>query len=47
MQCVKCGGTMIGDGYESVMRCEFAEEESYEYCEPDSDPIYCDFKEEE
>lgn len=44
MQCIKCGGEMIGDGYASVMRCEFAEEESYEHHEPDASPAYCDFE---
>ena len=46
-QCDKCGGTMIGDGYTSVMHCEFAEEETYEFHEPDANPVECDFKEDD
>lgn len=39
MTCLKCGGSMIGDGYTSVMRCEYAEE--YEFHAPDANPVYC------
>ena len=38
---------MIGDGYQTVMHCEFAKEEDIEGIEPDAEPIYCDFKEDE
>lgn len=44
-QCIKCGGEMIGDGYTAVAHCENAEEEDYEYHEPDAGPIYCHFEE--
>lgn len=44
MACPKCGGTIIGDGYTSVIACEFAE--IPEGIEPDAGPIYCDYEEE-
>ncbi len=40
--CPNCGGELIGDGYNSVVHCENAEEDAYWYVEPDADPIYCD-----
>ena len=43
MTCKKCGGTMIGDGYTSVLHCEFTEEDTYDSLEPDACPVYCDF----
>lgn len=43
MTCEKCGGTMVGDGYTSVLHCEFAEEATYDSLEPDASPVYCDF----
>lgn len=42
--CIKCGGDMIGDGYTSVMHCEYADESTYESHEPDASPVYCDFE---
>lgn len=47
MSCVKCGGTLVGDGYTLVYRCEFVEDIFEEAYEPDAGPIYCDFKETE
>lgn len=44
-KCIKCGGEMIGDGYTMVLHCEFAEPESYEYHECDSNPVFCEFEE--
>lgn len=44
MQCPLCGGEMVGDGYTSVLHCEFAESDLT--VAPDSTPIYCDFDEE-
>lgn len=44
-QCIKCGGAMSGDGYSSVLHCEFADESTYEYHEADAPPVYCNFKE--
>lgn len=44
MTCAKCGGDMIGDGYTSVLHCEYVDET--ECYEPDAEPIYCNFKEE-
>ena len=41
--CPNCGGDLIGDGYTSVVHCEYANEESYENCEPDAGPIYCTY----
>lgn len=45
--CEKCGEALIGDGYKTVMRCEFAEPEDYEFHEPDAAPVYCRFEETE
>ena len=45
-QCPKCGGSMIGDGYTTVLHCENADKSKYEFCEPDAGPIYCDFVDE-
>lgn len=47
MNCTKCGGDIIGDGYTSPMHCEFADEEEYEFDEPDCNVIECDFEEED
>lgn len=45
MRCKKCNGDMIGDGYTTVVRCEYVE---YPLdVEPDGNPIYCDYKDEE
>ena len=45
--CKNCGGDMIGDGYTSVIHCEYADHELIDLCEPDCSPIFCDFKEDE
>lgn len=47
MCCPKCGGVVVGDGYASVMHCEFADPDDYWYCEPDANPVWCDFEEED
>lgn len=47
MPCIKCGGTMVGDGYTSVMHCEYADESAYEFHEPDASPVYCDYTDED
>lgn len=47
MACKKCGGNMEGDGYSTVIHCEYAEESTYEYHAPDEGPVYCNFKEDE
>jgi hypothetical protein len=44
-QCMNCGGMMEGDGYTSVLHCEYVEEFEYEYLEPDAPPVYCDYPE--
>jgi len=41
--CKNCGGDMIGDGYTSVIHCEYADEEDYLYSAPDSGPFYCGY----
>ena len=45
--CPLCGGRTIGDGYSSIIRCENADPEDWWYSEPDADPVYCDFEEDE
>ena len=47
MKCINCGGDMIGDGYTYIMHCEYANESDYEFHEPDADPVYCHFDEDE
>lgn len=44
MKCPKCGGDMLGDGYKTVLICEFATEldNDSEYAAPDEGPFYCD-----
>lgn len=39
--CPNCGGKLHGDGFNTVLHCENAEEEAYWYAEPDSRPVYC------
>tara|TARA_B100000767_G_scaffold256998_1_gene264484 strand:+ start:1170 stop:1454 length:285 start_codon:yes stop_codon:yes gene_type:complete len=38
---------MVGDGYNFVMACEYADHDKTEYAEPDAGPIYCDYEEAE
>lgn len=45
--CPKCGGNMFGNGYTEVIHCEFAEESTYEYLAPDSNPVLCNYEETE
>ena len=47
MSCPNCGGSMIGDGYTSVMHCEYADDEEYCYEAPDAGPFYCNLGERE
>ena len=42
MSCIKCGGDIVGDGYSTPMRCEYAEDKENT---PDADITYCDFEE--
>lgn len=44
--CIKCGGTMIGDGYTSVVHCEFADNDELAYMAPDEAVVYCDYEDE-
>lgn len=40
--CPNCGGTLIGDGYTSVLHCENAEDlDAIAEAEADAGPIYC------
>lgn len=41
--CKDCGGTLIGDGYKTVLHCEEAQEELYSEIEPDANPVLCGF----
>lgn len=41
MTCNQCGGSMIGDGNTEPMRCENANQEDWDYLEPDSNPVEC------
>jgi hypothetical protein len=41
MTCPTCGGTLIGDGYNTVLHCEFAEWDDYAYLAPDEEVVYC------
>ena len=42
--CKKCGGGIIGDGYTVAYHCEYAEEETYIYHEPDASTVYCNYE---
>ena len=42
MSCINCGGTMVGDGYTSVIHCEFVDGDVSDRT-PDSGPIYCGY----
>lgn len=46
MNCIKCGGDMVGDGYTLVDHCEYADEADYEFHEPDAGPVYCKYVDE-
>ncbi len=34
---------MLGDGYSSVLRCEYADDPEIDYAAPDEKVFYCDF----
>lgn len=36
--CPNCGGKMVGDGYSTVLHCEFSEPTDEE---PDAQPVLC------
>lgn len=38
--CPNCGGPLLGDGYETVLHCEFAE--IPDCVEPDAQPVFCE-----
>lgn len=44
--CPRCGGALIGDGYSSVIHCEFADDDQLNSVEPDANPIYCNYEDE-
>lgn len=44
--CPKCGGTVFGDGYTSVVQCEYATNPEIDFMAPDEGPVFCDSKEE-
>jgi len=39
--CTNCGGDIIGDGFTSAMHCENAEDDTYEFNEPDANVVEC------
>lgn len=40
--CPNCGGTVSGDGYHTVIHCDYAEEEDIDDAEaPDDNPVWC------
>ncbi len=42
MSCKNCGGSMIGDGVNSVMHCEYAGDNvDISYMAPDEGPVHC------
>jgi len=45
MNCAKCGGDIIGNGYSSVMHCEYADEADYEDAAPDDGLFLCNYEE--
>jgi hypothetical protein len=44
LQCSKCGGEIIGNGYTSIMHCENADEDTYWFEAPDQ-YIECTYEE--
>jgi tRNA(Ile2) C34 agmatinyltransferase TiaS len=44
--CKDCGEQMEGDGYTTVLHCPYAEED-YDTIEPDANPVYCGFSDDE
>ena len=42
MNCIKCGGDMVGDAYTSPLHCEYTAPP--EWAEADSGPRLCDFE---
>lgn len=41
MICKNCGETLDGDGYSVVLHCPNASDESYQFSEPDAEPVCC------
>lgn len=42
--CKNCGEHLLGDGYTDVMHCPYADDDATLNAEPDSGPVYCNFK---
>lgn len=40
MECINCGETLIGDGYQTVLHCPNSDDHWDK--EPDANPVYCD-----
>ena len=43
--CNNCNGDIIGDGYNSVMHCEYADDDKVQFCAGDEGPVLCDYEE--
>ncbi len=43
--CDKCNGDLIGDGYNSVIHCEYADDDKVQFCAGDEGPVLCDYEE--
>lgn len=39
MNCKTCGEEMIGNGYNTVIHCPYADTD---YIEPDANPVHCE-----
>ena len=39
--CPNCGGSIVGDGWTTVRRCENVDLELVEDLEPDAGPVFC------
>ncbi len=42
VHCKNCGEQMEGDGYNTVLHCPNAEEDTWWYHEPDANPVECE-----
>lgn len=40
-RCPNCGGDLVGDGYTSVVHCEYVDPDPW--LEPDANPVYCNY----
>jgi hypothetical protein len=44
MNCKNCGESLEGNGYSKALHCPNTDENSFEFNEPDANPVYCDTK---